>query len=343
MLELVRGVLAGEDAYLVGGAVRDELLGRDVIDLDIVCADPKGAARAYAAVSGGSPFALSERHGAWRVTFPDGRSVDLAPLRGRIADDLALRDFTVNAIAKPLAGGEAIDPFAGRLDLEKRCLRAVSERIFDDDPLRLLRAVRLEEELGLTLDGGTEELARSHAALVNRPAGERILAELERLDWSGYERLEGLGLLSPLGGSLTLVHRVDRSLVDSPWLRLATVFGERLRGLPISGELERYLSKLLRAQAPEADSPRQIYRFRRACEPWALDALAYLGAGDFAGAVRGARLTEPDEPLLRGDELGVQPGPLVGELLALIAEERAAGTISTRSEALELVRRRLSS
>jgi hypothetical protein len=105
--------------------------------------------------------------------------------------------------------------------------------------------------------------------------------------------------------------------------------------------LNRYLGTLLRAQPPADDSPRQIHRFRHATEPWAIDALAFLGLGKYAEDVRIARETEPDEPLLRGDELGVSPGPLVGELLELIAEERAAGTISTREQALELVRRRL--
>jgi tRNA nucleotidyltransferase/poly(A) polymerase len=338
-LDLVREVLADEDAYLVGGAVRDEILGRELVDLDVVCADSKKAACAFAARSGGSPFALSERHGAWRVTFSSGECVDFTPLRGSLEEDLALRDFTINAIAEPLVGGELVDPLGGRLDLAERRLRAVSERVFDDDPLRLLRAVRLEEELGLRIDDATEELVRARAELVARPAGERILAELERLGWPGYERLQELGLLAPLGGSLELVSRVERALVDSPWLRLVTVLGERLRLLPISGELDRYLAALLRGQAPPDDSPRQIHRFRRQVEPWALDALAFLGAARFADSVRLARETEPDQPLLRGDQLGIAPGPLVGELLELIAEERAAGTISEPEEALELVRR----
>jgi len=341
LLQLVREVLAGEEAYLVGGAVRDELLGRELVDLDVVCLDSRKAARAFAEKSGGAPFPLSERHGAWRVTFPGGECVDFTPLRGTLAEDLALRDFTVNAIAEPLAGGEVVDPFDGRRDLAERRLKAVSERIFDDDPLRLLRAVRFEQELDLRLDPKCEELLRSRARRVGEPAGERILAELEKLGWSGYERLEELGLLAPLGGSLALVGRVERSFADTPRLRLVTVFGESLRRLPISGELDRYLAKLLGARLPVDDSPRQIHRFRRATEPWAIDALAFLGAGEYAEDVRLARETEPDEPLLRGDELDIAPGPLVGELLDLIAEERAAGTIETREEALELVRRRL--
>ncbi len=341
LLDLVREVLAGEEVYLVGGAVRDELLGRELVDLDIVCSDPKKAARSFAKKSDGAPFPLSERHGAWRVTFVGGECVDFTPLRGTLAEDLALRDFTVNAIAEPLAGGDVVDPFDGRRDLAEHRLRVVSEQVFDDDPLRLLRAVRFEQELGLELDPKSEELVRSHAELVQKPAGERILAELEKLDWSGYERLEQLGLLAPLGGSLALTGCVERGLVDTSRLRLVTVFGEGLRRFPISNELERYSRKLLGAQPPADDSPRQIHRFRRATEPWALDALAFLGAGEYAPAVRLARETEPDEPLLRGDQLGVPANPLVGELLDLIAEERAAGTISTREEALELVQRRL--
>ena len=341
LLDLVRAVLVGEEAYLVGGAVRDELLGRELVDLDVVCLDSRKAARAFAEKSGGAPFSLSERHGAWRVTFPGGECVDFTPLRGTLAEDLALRDFTVNAIAEPLAGGEVVDPFDGRRDLAERRLKAVSESIFDDDPLRLLRAVRFEEELGLRLEQDCEEILRSRAHLVSQPAGERILAELEKLGWPGYERLEELGLLGPLGGSLALLSRVDRSLADSPRLRLVTVFGESLRRLPISGELGRYLSKLIGAKLPADGSPRQIHRFRRVTEPWAIDALAFLGANEYAEDVRITRETEPDEPLLRGDELGIAPGPLVGELLDLVAEERAAGTIETREDALELVRRRL--
>ena len=96
---------------------------------------------------------------------------------------------------------------------------------------------------------------------------------------------------------------------------------------------------LARAEPPADDSPRAIYRFRRATEPWALEALAYLRAGEFVDAVRAARAADPAEPLLRGDELGLPAGPEIGRLLDLVEEERAAGTITTRDEALDLVRR----
>src|SRR5687768_15919334 len=179
MRELARELLAGEEAWVVGGAVRDELLGRPVIDLDIATRDPRAAAVAYARRSSGAPFPLSERHGAWRVALDEGRTIDFTPLRGAIEDDLATRDFTVNAIAVPLEGGDAVDPFGGRRDLERKRLRHVAPTAFDDDPLRLLRAVRLVDQFGLELDGETEALVRAKAALVDRPSGERIVAELQ--------------------------------------------------------------------------------------------------------------------------------------------------------------------
>ena len=339
MRELARQVLEGEEAWVVGGAVRDELLGRPLVDLDIACAEPERAAREYARRSEGAPFPLSERHGAWRVALEDGRTVDFTPLAHGIERDLATRDFTINAIAEPLAGGEPFDPSGGREDLVFRTIRAVSDTVFEDDPLRLLRAVRLEGELGFHLAPLTEELVRRDAPRVVEPAGERILAELRRMSAAGFRRLAELGLLEPLGGRID--ERLDR--LDSPDYRLVAVFGEHLRTLPIPNETKRYLAALLRATAPEGRSARAVHRFRRATEPWALDALAFVGAADLARLVEEARATEPAEPLVRGDELGLPSGPAIGAILAEIDEERAAGTLRTREEALELGRRRAES
>jgi tRNA nucleotidyltransferase/poly(A) polymerase len=334
--ELVEQILRGEEAWVVGGAIRDELLGRPVVDLDVACRDPEAAARAYARAGGGAPFALSDRWGAWRIALEDGRTVDFTLLRHGIEDDLATRDFTVNAIAEPVGGGDHVDPFGGRADLESRTLRAVTATVFTDDPLRLLRAARLADELGFRLDPDTERLVREHAGLVTRPAGERILGELERLSAEGYRRLDELGLLAPLGGRLH--EALDRA--GTPELRLVAVLGAELERLPVSNELRRFARTLLAAEPPADGSPRAIHRFRRATEPWSLEALRYLGAEEHAEAVERARAGEPAEPLLRGDELGLPPGPLVGAILSEIEEERAAGTISTREEALELARRR---
>jgi tRNA nucleotidyltransferase/poly(A) polymerase len=336
--DIARKVLKGEEAWVVGGAVRDELVGRPVVDLDIACREPERAARSFAGRTGGAVFPLSVHHGGWRVALDAGRTVDFTPLQGgSIESDLATRDFTINAIAVPLAGGEPVDPHGGRGDIEREVLRAVSPSIFADDPLRLLRAARLEDELGFRLEAETERLVRAGASLTGSPAGERILEELLRLSPSGFERLAELGLLEPLGGTL------DRRLraFASSWFRLAAVFGANLRRFPISNDLRRFVDTLLRAEAPPDGTARAIHRFRRATEPWALEALAFVGAQHLTDAVRQARERDPAEPLLRGDELGLPPGPEVGRLLELVAEERASGTISTREEALDLVRRSL--
>jgi tRNA nucleotidyltransferase/poly(A) polymerase len=342
MDERIRTAVAGVEAYIVGGAVRDELLARPVIDIDVATHDPEVAARIFAGLAKAALFPLSERHGAWRVALPDGRTVDFTPLRGGIEDDLRSRDFTINAIAVPAAGGERIDPLGGFPDLQARRLRVVKETVFEDDPLRLLRAVRLEDELDFALDEEAEGLVRERAELVSRPAGERILGELDRLTPEGFRRADELGLLAPLGGSLERLGRVD--IVDSPGYLLVVVLGGNLERLPISNELRRFARTLLRAERPEDDSPRQIHRFRRATEPWALTALAFLGATDLYDTVREARAADPPSPLLRGKDvlaLGVPAGPQIGRLLELLAEERAAGTISTREDALQLVQREI--
>jgi tRNA nucleotidyltransferase/poly(A) polymerase len=333
MDDTLREILAGEDAWYVGGAVRDRLLGRPVLDVDVVTRDPAAAARAYAKAIGGAPFALSEKHASWRVVL-DNRTIDFTPVHGSIEADLARRDFTVNAIALDVDGGDPVDPSGGREDLQLRLLRAVSESVFEDDPLRLLRAVRLEQELGFTIAPLTEELVRRDAHLIASAAGERVLAELERLNAVGYRRLQDLGLLDPLGGKIT--ERLEA--FDSPRYRLVAVFGERLKGYPVSRELWRYAKTLLRAEPLADDSPRSLHRFRRATEPWARDALAFAGDTQFAAALETARAEDPP-PLVRGDELGIPPGPEIGRVLERIAEERAAGTITTREDALALARR----
>lgn len=336
--QLVADLFPDEQAWIVGGAIRDELLGRQVLDLDVACTEPERAARALFARGADGVFPLSERFGAWRVVLSRSETVDFSRLQGEtIEADLACRDFSVDAIAVPVPDGDPVDPFDGRGDVERRVLRAVSGRVFDDDPLRLLRAVRFEDQLGFRLEPESESLVRAKAGLVTRAAGERILEELRPLSADGYERAAELGLLEPIGG------RLDPRLraFDSQWFRLAVTFGDRLARLPVPSDLRRFAATLARAEPPGDGSPRSIHRFRRQAEPYALEALAYLGLAELAPAVENARRNEPAEPLLRGDELGIPPGPEVGRLLELVAEERAAGTISTREEALELVRRSL--
>jgi hypothetical protein len=187
------------------------------------------------------------------------------------------------------------------------------------------------------MDPETEQLIKRDAPLVTQPSGERIVSELRRLSADGFRRLEELGLLQPLGGSVAGLDRAHT--VEHPDYTLVVVFGDRLFELPLSNETKRFARALLRAEAPPNDSPRAIHRFRKTTEPWALEALAFLGAAGFEDAVRTARAGDPQGPLLRGGELDLPPGPEIGRLLSEIEEERAAGTISTKEEALEYARR----
>jgi tRNA nucleotidyltransferase/poly(A) polymerase len=200
-LEALRATLAGRPAWLVGGAVRDRLLGRPTGDLDVVVAgDARDAARALARAAGGASFPLSEAFGAWRVSGPDQDwQVDLVPLRDDdLAADLAARDFTVNAMAEPLAGGELVDRFGGREDLAARRIRMVAESALVEDPLRTLRAVRFATELGWAIEDGTAAAVRRHAQGLERVAGERIFAELARVVRHPRVR-EGVELLEASG------------------------------------------------------------------------------------------------------------------------------------------------
>ncbi len=200
-LEAARAALAGRPAWLVGGAVRDGLLGRPTADFDVaVAGDPQAAARAIARAARGAAFELSGAFGAWRVVSREGGwNVDLVTLReGDLAADLAARDFTINAMAQPLAGGELLDPHGGRADLEARRLRMVSAAALADDPLRTLRAARLAVELGLELDPETREEVRRQAPGLGSVAPERVFAELKRVVCA--ERpAEGLLLAEDLG------------------------------------------------------------------------------------------------------------------------------------------------
>jgi poly(A) polymerase len=181
MLRTVAAILRGRgtQGWLVGGTVRDRRLGRYSPDLDVAVAGEAAAVAANVAQALGAPwFALSERHGAFRVVV-DRAHIDVTAVRGGgILADLALRDFTVNAMAIPLDGGWLIDPFGGLDDLRAGRLAAVSDHIFDDDPLRLMRAPRFAHVLGLRPDARLAGAVRVQAPRLWRAAPERIVAEM---------------------------------------------------------------------------------------------------------------------------------------------------------------------
>lgn len=176
------------EAWLVGGWVRDRLLGRVTHDIDFVTpTDAIATARQVADLVGGAFVLLDvERDTARVVVGPPGKGVllDFAGLRGHtIEADLLARDFTVNAMAVAVAEclqpePRVIDPAGGQRDLALRLLRAVSPDSFRQDPLRMLRGVRLSASLGFALDSETAAWARSDAELLDAVSRERVRDEL---------------------------------------------------------------------------------------------------------------------------------------------------------------------
>ena len=251
---IAREALAGmDDAWVVGGAVRDALLDRPVTDFDLaVRGDAADAARALARAADAHPFELSGERGMWRVQSRDGTwHVDIATLRGdTIEADLGERDFTLNAIAAPLAGGELVDPHGGIADTEGRVLHAVGERSFESDPLRIVRAARLGASLELQLDPRTVELARACAARAGEPAGERQLAELREI-LIGPDPVRGLELLDELGATAGVLPELElmRGVGQNPYHQ-HDVHGHTLEVVRQTAALLRDLDEVLGERAP---------------------------------------------------------------------------------------------
>ena len=180
----------GEEVYLVGGAVRDLLLGRPPgKDFDFVAArNIEGLAKRVAQELGGRAFPLDEIFGTWRVALRKGKKkadLDFSPMQGNdILADLRQRDFTLNSIAlgveelwAPGAPG-LIDPLGGAADLARKIIRANSEECLRQDSLRMLRAFRLASVLGLSVEEGTRAMIQRNKAHILSSAGERIRNEV---------------------------------------------------------------------------------------------------------------------------------------------------------------------
>ena len=219
--------LAGQElqVYLVGGCVRDRLLGRPVYDLDVaVAGDGLRLARRLANRFGGAYYPLDEVRQTGRAIVDDRRGehlvVDVARLRGQdLAADLADRDFCLNALAANVrAPEEIIDLHGGLDDLRAKIIRPVSEASIRNDPLRALRAIRLAAGLGFALAPETEQVIRRDGVAIASPAvaGERTRDELVRLldlpDSAGsLARMEDLGLLTIIFPELEPLRRLPQS------------------------------------------------------------------------------------------------------------------------------------
>jgi poly(A) polymerase len=266
------------EGWLVGGSVRDRMLGRYSPDLDVVVADDASVVARQVASSLHAPwFALSDRYPTYRVLGSDGH-VDVAAIRGgSILADLAQRDFTVNAMAVPIQSVAAsgtgrgrpaglpgvdllLDPFGGAAHLSEGRLVAVSGSIFTDDPLRLMRAPRFCHTLGLQMDESLARMVREQARDLGTAAAERVVNEMCLTLASGRSAAatqlwDDLGLLTAVlpelastGGApderravtLSALARLDE-LLDRPadWFSDAAVFLKGRMDEPIDGVMER--------------------------------------------------------------------------------------------------------
>lgn len=200
------------DAFVVGGTVRDLLLGRQIKDADIVLKrDAEKTGRAFADATGASFVLLDRDFGIVRVAR-DNAFIDICTMYGgSILDDLANRDLTINAMAIPLskmdynaASGcilsDIIDPFNGQNDLRYKIIRMISEANLVKDPLRLLRVYRFAAVLNYTVEVNTASAVRTHAFLISDSAVERIAEELRHIvltpsSYSTLKDMEKDGLL----------------------------------------------------------------------------------------------------------------------------------------------------
>jgi putative nucleotidyltransferase with HDIG domain len=171
------------DAYLVGGAVRDMLLGISPIDYDIVVPDdPQALSDAISRNTGASFFKMGKNRQTVLRSHIHAHTIDIVRMAGRsIEIDLRLRDFTINAMALHLNSRLLLDPMKGREDMATRTIRMVSEQAFPNDPLRLLRTYRFAATLNFEIEKETEAAIKTHSQLIRQPAGERIREELIRL------------------------------------------------------------------------------------------------------------------------------------------------------------------
>jgi tRNA nucleotidyltransferase/poly(A) polymerase len=268
--EYVRGLRL--DAYLVGGAVRDELLGLDSKDADFLVPGVDYAGLRAALAPHGNVqdlevagqlvgIRLYPRRRAVRALAPAG--IEFAPPRaerstgpGRhdfeivadasisVDDDMARRDFTVNAMARRLETGELVDPFGGQRDLERRVLRTVSPRSFAEDPLRLVRGVRFVSQLDLDPDDVTLAQMREDAASVKLVSGERV---------GGGVHADGLGELSKLllgtrpGKALRLMR--DTGVLVELLPEFEPTIGFRADGVRQLGPVDEHIFDVVQAAA----------------------------------------------------------------------------------------------
>lgn len=334
---------AREPVYLVGGAVRDLLLGRGRADVDLVV---EGEAAALAERLG-AEIVSHERFATAKVAL-DGHELDLASARAEtyprpgalpvvepassVEEDLARRDFTINAMAIPLQGeARLIDPFGGRIDLEAGLLRVLHPRSFEDDPTRALRAARYCARFGFELESEAEVLLRK--ADLSTVSADRREAELRRLAAEdeaprALALLAEWSLIDPRQGGIELTESVAELLAGEPWS------GEAPREQALlSAALGPPGAEVDLAQARPARPSEAVERARSATEVEIVLARA-LGAewlDRYLTEWRGVSLAIDGEDLIAA---GVPQGPAVGRGLTEALRRKLDGEIAGREQEL---------
>ena len=354
-LEPIAAAAGETPVYLVGGAVRDLLLGRERTDVDAaVEGDAIELARRVAGDAG--EVREHERFGTATVRLGD-LVVDVARARAEeyehpgalprvrpagIGEDLRRRDFTINAMAVPLADPEGLeDPFGGREDLEAGRLKILHPGSFRDDPTRALRAARYAARFGFALETETEAALRD--ADLATVSADRVEAELRRLleeeEWRrGFELLAEWGLAKPADADLMAA---VREVLERPsWRGSADpVTAALIAGAPAVGAYTPSPGPLRTARelaATEQGPPSRLAATARDVSPVALVIARALGAewlDRFVEEWRGVRLEIGGEDLL---EAGVPQGPAVGRGLAAALAARLDGQAKGREAELEI-------
>jgi len=324
----------GADSYVVGGAIRDLLAGREPADVDVACLDPLAAARSL----GGKVIRLGDQEhlSAYRVVLPN-HVYDFAGLLDDDVDaDLARRDFTVNAMAVDLAHDTLLDPHGGQRDVRDAIVRMVLAENFSDDPLRTLKAVRMAVKYGMSVDDATIDAIHPRAAGILDIASERVMYELSVIFASNafrkaVELLHRMTLDEPLALRTGRFHADDVSFAGSLALLVADPHAHAKRW--------RWSTTLLR----------EVLTLQRLVERH--DRLALYDAGESTAlqlpAVlralgRDDALDLPDftiRPLLDGEEIGIAPGPALGRVKRALLEAQVRGEVKTKDEALAFVKR----
>jgi tRNA nucleotidyltransferase (CCA-adding enzyme) len=334
---------AGADTHLVGGAVRDALLGQVSANLDlVVVGDPGPLIEAL-----GGDVRRHDRFGTATVAMPDG-PVDVAQARAEAYErpgalpnvspadleaDLARRDFTVNALAVPVAGpGRLADPHHGLDDLAAGRLRVLHERSFVDDPTRALRAARYAARLGFEPEPRTLGVLRDtdlSTISENRVDAELRRTAAEQSPRRAFELLDGWGLVALAPGAGELIDAVAAVCAREPWRgevdRADAVLAAARGRTEAAGELAR----LAPGSASEAV---QAAHGRTAVELALTRALGAEWLDSYMTDWRGLRLEISGEDLLAA---GIPEGPAVGRGLAAALRSKLDGEIAGREAELE--------